>query len=181
MNICIYCGSKTGYSELIKKDVELFCDLISRAGFNLVYGGSNIGMMGFVAKIFRQDSREIIGVRPTMYLQNEAGIKNYSELIFTESMTDRKIKMLQLSDVIIALPGGIGTLDEITEAHCLTSIGQIKAFVGILNSQNYYSPLLDLYNNMRAFGYTSKKNEENLLIESDPKKLVNSILEYFTQ
>ncbi|MEN2436155.1 TIGR00730 family Rossman fold protein [Weeksellaceae bacterium A-14] len=177
MNICIYCGSKNGNSEAIKKDVIEFCELISKAGFNLVYGGSDFGTMGLVAEIFRKNGKEVMGVRPKKYQKNEDGTKNSNELIFAETMAERKMKMLELSDVVIAFPGGIGTLDEITEAHCLASIGQIKSFVGILNAQNYFDPMLEMYENMKKFGYASKNSSDKIFIESNPKILADLIMQ----
>ncbi len=105
MNICIYCGSKKGNSEEIRYDIIEFCDLISKFGFNLVYGGSDFGMMGLVAAVFKKNGRTVIGVRPKKFLKNEDGTKNSKELIFSETMSERKMKMLELSDAVVALLG----------------------------------------------------------------------------
>ncbi|WP_333852734.1 hypothetical protein [Epilithonimonas sp.] len=94
MNICIFCGSRIGFSEEIKKDIILFCELISNVGFDLVYGGSDFATMGLVSKIFRKNGRKVIGVRPENYLKNENYRHSNPELIFTKTMSDRKMKML---------------------------------------------------------------------------------------
>lgn len=160
MKICIFCGSKIGVSEEIKNDIILFCKLISNYGFDLVFGGSDFGTMGLVAEIFRKNGRKIIGIRPEHFIKNEKYLQLKSDLICTKTMSERKMKMLELSDVIVALPGGIGTLDEITEAHCLKSVQQNHKFVGILNSQNFFEGLIMQYETMKKFGYTKENKLE---------------------
>ena len=93
-------------------------------------------------------------------------------------MSERKMKMLELSDVIVALPGGIGTLDEITEAHCLKSVQQNHKFVGILNSQNFFEGLIMQYETMKKFGYTKENKLEEIVIEQSPEKLFEMIISY---
>jgi len=178
MKICIFCGSKIGVSEEIKNDIILFCKLISNYGFDLVFGGSDFGTMGLVAEIFRKNGRKIIGIRPEHFIKNEKYLQLKSDLICTKTMSERKMKMLELSDVIVALPGGIGTLDEITEAHCLKSVQQNHKFVGILNSQNFFEGLTMQYETMKKFGYTKENKLEEIVIEQSPKKLFEMIISY---
>lgn len=178
MKICIFCGSKIGVSEEIKNDIILFCKLISNYGFDLVFGGSDFGTMGLVAEIFRKNGREIIGIRPEHFIKNEKYLQLKSDLICTKTMSERKMKMLELSDVIVALPGGIGTLDEITEAHCLKSVQQNHKFVGILNSQNFFEGLIMQYETMKKFGYTKENKLEEIVIEQSPEKLFEMIISY---
>lgn len=175
-NICIYCGSKTGNSEDIKKDIETFCEMISQNGFDLVYGGSNLGTMGFVADIFRKNRRKVIGVRPKFFIHNENYEEYDMEMIAMDTMAERKMKMLEISDIVVTLPGGIGTLDEITEAHCLASINKTTQLICILNSQNFYSGLLQHFENIEKFGYSSKKLSDKILIEQNPEVLAKKIM-----
>lgn len=177
MKICIFCGSKIGVSEEIKNDIILFCKLISNYGFDLVFGGSDFGTMGLVAEIFRKNGRKIIGIRPEHFIKNEKYLQLKSDLICTKTMSERKMKMLELSDVIVALPGGIGTLDEITEAHCLKSVQQNHKFVGILNSQNFFEGLILQYETLKKFGYYKEKDSGKLIIESDVEKLFKLIID----
>ena len=179
MNICIFCGSKIGFSEEIRNDIILFCELVSMKGFDLVFGGSDFGTMGLVAEIFRKNGRKIIGIRPEHFIKNEEYLHSKSDLIFTKTMSERKMKMLELSDVIIAFPGGIGTLDEITEAHCLKSIQQNQKFVGILNSKNFFEGLILQYETMKKFGYIKEKKLEETVIEQDPEKLFEMIVAHY--
>lgn len=178
MNICIFCGSKKGNSETIRQDIIAFCDIISQNGFNLVYGGSKKGTMGLVAEIFRQNGRKIIGVRPNFFLQNEISYGNDIKMIWTETLSQRKMKMLEISDIVVALAGGTGTLDEITEAHSLSNLQQNKPMICILNSQNFYGGLIQHYENIEKFGYTKKILLNTITIESDPHLLAQKIIEY---
>ena len=93
-------------------------------------------------------------------------------------MSERKMKMMESSDVIIAFPGGIGTLDEITEAHCLKSVQQNHKFVGILNSQNFFEGLVLQYETMKKFGYTKEEKLEKIVIEQNPEKLFEIIVDF---
>ena len=178
MKICIFCGSKIGVSEEIKNDIILFCKLISNYGFDLVFGGSDFGTMGLVAEIFRKNGRKIIGIRPEHFIKNEKYLQLKSDLICTKTMSERKMKMMESSDVIIAFPGGIGTLDEITEAHCLKSVQQNHKFVGILNSQNFFEGLVLQYETMKKFGYTKEEKLEKIVIEQNPEKLFEIIVDF---
>ncbi|MBH1960412.1 MAG: LOG family protein [Flavobacteriia bacterium] len=105
MNICIFCGSNAGNSESIRKDIVLICELVSNYGFDLVFGGSDYGTMGLVADVFRKNGRKIVGIRPEKFIKNEKSSRQKNELIFTKTMSERKSKMLEISDVIVAFPG----------------------------------------------------------------------------
>lgn len=110
-NITLYCGSKTGNLEILLQEVFLFCDLLIDNGFNLVYGASHRGMMGEISKRFLNAGREVYGVRPKHYVNGENYKGELTEMFITENLFERKQKMIELSGVLVALPGGIGTLD----------------------------------------------------------------------
>lgn len=181
MKICIFCGSKLGFSEDVKKDITVFCELASNYGFDLVFGGSDFGTMGLVAEIFRKNGRRVIGIRPNYFIKSEKYLNSKTEFILTKNMSERKLKMIETSDVIVAFPGGIGTLDEITEAHCLKSVEENEKMVAILNSQNFFEGLVLQYNTMKKYGYTKEKHSGNIFIEESPEKLFAVIADYCSQ
>ena len=178
MKICIFCGSKLGFSEDVKKDIIVFCELASNYGFDLVFGGSDFGTMGLVADIFRKNGRKVIGIRPNIFIKSETYLKSKTEFVLTKNISERKLKMLEISDVIVAFPGGIGTLDEITEAHLLKSVEGNAKMVAILNSQNFFEGLILQYDTMKRYGYTKEKHSENIFIEKNPEKLFAAIIKY---
>lgn len=177
-NITIFCASKKGNSEIINKAVIQLCDLLIKNDFDLVYGGSHYGMMGMIAKRFLENGRKVIGVRPKHFIRGENFKGDITEMIVTENMSERKRKMLEMADAVIALPGGIGTLDEITETQCHFAIHKIEKFVGILNCNHFYDGLLQHYHNMEMFGFSSKTFTQRLAVESDPIIMVRRILEH---
>ena len=126
-----------------------------------------------------KNGRKIVGIRPEHFIKNEKKLQSKLDLVFTKTMSERKMKMMESSDVIIAFPGGIGTLDEITEAHCLKSVQQNHKFVGILNSQNFFEGLIMQYETMKKFGYIKEKKLEETVIEQDPEKLFEMIVAHY--
>lgn len=175
-NITIFCGSKKGNSEFINDTVIQFCDLLIENNFDLIYGGSHHGMMGMVARRFLEGGRKVTGIRAKHSIHGENYKGDLTEMIITENMSERKSKMLEISDTVVALPGGIGTLDEITEAQCYFAVHKIVKFIGIFNCNQFYDGLIQHYYKMDTFGFTSKRFLEQLSIEDDPRKMIQRIL-----
>ena len=174
--VCIFCGARTGNSpEIIEKTKELAAILASE-NIDLVYGGGNTGLMGIIADEFLKHKRKVIGVRPKILLAEEISHQGITEMISTEDMFDRKKKMVELSDFFIALPGGVGTLDEIIEVFTLNKIKSIDKKCGIFNIHNFYQGLDDLLSTMVDFNYLDESAKQELIIASEAKNLVNSLL-----
>ena len=125
-----------------------------------------------------KNGRKIVGIRPEHFIKNEKKLQSKLDLVFTKTMSERKMKMMESSDVIIAFPGGIGTLDEITEAHCLKSVQQNPKFVGILNSQNFFEGLILQHETMKKLGYAKENKLEKIVIEQNPEKLFEIIVDF---
>ncbi len=115
MNICVFCGSSSGTNPIYKEAALEFARGLIRHHCSLVYGGGNIGLMGHLADEMLRNSATVIGVIPDFLVQREVAHANLSELIIVASMHERKKRMADLSDIFVALPGGIGTLDELAE------------------------------------------------------------------
>lgn len=170
--VCIFCGANKGLSTTIIKQAEELCDLLIENDFDLVYGGGRTGLMGIVADKFLKENQRVIGVRPEKLIKDEDCHQGLTELIVVETMQDRKSKMIELGDFFIALPGGMGTLDEIIESFTLFKIGFIDKPSGILNSANYYDGLKILVNTMVDNGFLKKEAKEKLVFSSTPKELL---------
>jgi uncharacterized protein (TIGR00730 family) len=170
--ICLFCGANPGNSKHIIQQVEELCDQLMANGFDLVYGGGKNGLMGIVANRFLANKRQVTGVRPEKLIKDEDAHDELAELIVVKDMYERKAKMVELSDAFIALPGGVGTLDEIIETFALFKIGYMGKPSGILNTDHYYDGLITLLESMVANGFLQDSVRQKLVIASSPSALL---------
>lgn len=179
MKIAVYCGSEFGNQpEYVRAARELGA-WIGKHQYALVYGGGEAGLMGAVAGEAYDAGCEVIGVIPG----NVEFIKNrpqpyVTELIITNHMSDRKQKMLELADVFIALPGGIGTLDEISEAITLTKIGVFHKPCILFNRNGFYEPLRKQFEEMKNADFLWDESMKHVLFSDDVKEIDTFIKEY---
>lgn len=173
--VCIFCGANAGNSRLIVNHAKLLCDLLIMAGYDLVYGGGDKGLMGIIANRFLYNDKNVIGIRPRMLIENEDVHEGIGELIVVETMQERKKKMIELSDLFIALPGGVGTLDEIIETFTLHKIGFIKKPSGILNTNGFYNDLIAMLQNMTNYGFLKEVQKDRLAIGTNPHELIENL------
>ena len=139
----------------------------------MVYGGGGKGLMGTIADRFIQRGSTVIGVRPSMLIENEETHSGITELIEVDTMQERKAKLIELSDLFIALPGGVGTLDEIIETYTLNKIGFITKPSGILNTDGFYNDLIRLLDKMTSFQFLKASEKDLLKIASHPRALMS--------
>jgi len=173
--VCIYCGANTGNSEEIVAQTIQLCDLLIAQDFDLVYGGGETGLMGIIAQQFLSQGRKVIGIRPQKLITDESAQSGLTELIVVKDMHERKGKMIALADVCIALPGGVGTLDEIIDVYTQVKIGFLDKFCGILNVNNYYKGLEVLLANMVEKGFLKTDAKDLLCIANSPEALMAAI------
>lgn len=166
MNIAVYCGSKSGNDpEFVKKAAELGRWMADH-GHRLVYGGGRSGMMGAVSYALSEAGGESIGVSPGFFITHEEVRDDLTELIVSEHMWDRRNKMIELSDAFIALPGGTGTADEITEVMSLKRLGllgKVNKPVMIYNINGYYDNFLRFMDDMTREGFWRKEDRDNVI------------------
>lgn len=145
MNIAVYCGSSTGLDPAFQEQATALGTGIAQSGHSLVYGGGNAGLMGVVAKAAFENGGHVTGVLPGNIGFIVSRPQYWCTEVLTEAdLTARKQKMLELADVCIALPGGIGTLDEITEVMTLINTGKIDKPAILLNVNGYYEPFREM-------------------------------------
>ncbi len=173
--VCIFCGANTGNSPEVVNETKLLCDLLINAGFDLVYGGATTGLMGIAAERFLNKGMDVIGVRPKKLIVDENVHENLTEIFVVDSMQERKAKMIELSDVFIALPGGVGTLDEIIETYTLNKIGFIDKPSGVLNTLGYYDGLKMLLNKMTETDFLKTSDKSKLSIGTNPRDLMEKM------
>lgn len=173
--VCIFCGANKGNSKEIIEQTKLLCNLLICVNYNLVYGGASIGLMGIVADQFLNAGMEVIGVRPKKLIESEDAHNQLTELIVVDTMQERKSEMIALSDLFIALPGGVGTLDEIIETFTLFKIGFFNKPSGILNTSGYYDGLMLLLEKMTDKGFITEKAKSGLIVADTPEELLSRL------
>lgn len=176
-NIAIFCGSNFGNDSLYLEQTILLADLLVKQNINLVYGGGAVGLMGAVADRVLAQGGEVIGVIPQKLAGAEIAHKGLTKLHVVETMHERKALMAELADGFIALPGGIGTLEEIIEVFTWTQLGFHEKPCGLLNMGGFYDKLYSFLVQMQEQGFLSSYHLESLLIDSNPEILIQKLSE----
>jgi uncharacterized protein (TIGR00730 family) len=177
-SICVYCGSSPGRIEAYgSAGCALAKSLVSR-NIRLVYGGAGIGIMGMVADQVLKLGGQAIGVIPKALAHKEVAHKNLTELHVTQSMHERKMLMAELSDGFIALPGGIGTLEELFEIWTWAQLGFHNKPCGLLNIEGYYDSLIGFLDHVLAEQFVKKDHHAMLIVETNPDALLDRYINY---
>ncbi|SEN94837.1 hypothetical protein SAMN05444671_2530 [Flavobacterium sp. CF108] len=177
-NITVFCGSSFGSEEIYKDQAELLGKTLAKQNIGLVYGGANVGLMGAVADGALSENGTVIGVLPNFLRSKEIAHLGLTELILVESMHERKMKMNDLCDGVIALPGGFGTLEELFEMLTWSQLGLHKKPIAILNINGFYDSLLELLQTMSEKGLLKEANQKMLLVSDDIDDLLNQMKNY---
>ena len=176
--LAVFCGSSNGASETYKEGAIQLGKELARRGITLVYGGSSIGIMGIVADTVLEFGGKVIGVIPTMLEEKEISHPNLTELIVVHSMHERKAKMVELSDGFIALPGGMGTLEEFFEVLTWAQLGLHQKPCGILNINHYYDLLISFLDHINEQQFLQDKFRSMVLIDEHPDHLIETFKSY---
>ena len=176
--ITVFCGSNFGTDEIYEKQAFRLGEILAERRIGLVYGGANVGLMNAVAEGALSKGGEVTGVLPVFIKNKGIAHKNLTELILVNTMHERKTKMNELSDGIIALPGGFGTLEEFFETLTWGQLGLHKKPVGLLNINGFYDSLKILAQTMVEKGFLKEANRKMLLISDDIDKLIDQMESY---
>ena len=161
--ICVYCGSGPGKNPNFIKTASAFGKILATSGIGLVYGGGTIGLMGAIAESVIEHGGEVIGVIPDFLAAREIAKRDATELVVTADMHERKRIMFDRSDAFVALPGGLGTLEELTEQLTWAQLGRHKKPVMLANIDNFWDPLVALITHMRELAFVREGLEVDLL------------------
>ncbi|MCX6140394.1 MAG: TIGR00730 family Rossman fold protein [Candidatus Kapabacteria bacterium] len=175
MNVCVYCGSRSGNDPRFEQAAIDVGASIARRGWGLIYGGGNIGLMGSVARTALAHGAHVTGIIPTFLATKEIALQDCSELIEVESMHIRKQLMIDRSDILVALPGGFGTLDELFEALTWRQIRLHARPIGLLNIAGYYNPLLTMIERMRSDGFVQDRHASMLWVSDSVEALFDEL------
>ncbi|MEN2413541.1 LOG family protein [Flavobacterium mesophilum] len=177
-NITVFCGSSFGTDEIFREQAELLGKTLSKQNIGLVYGGANVGLMGAVADGALSENGTVIGVLPNFLRSKEIAHLGLTELIVVESMHERKTKMNDLCDGVIALPGGFGTLEELFEMLTWSQLGLHKKPIAILNVNGFYDSLIQLTETMVEKGLLKNANQKMLLVSDNIDDLLEKMKNY---
>ncbi|AGK96954.1 TIGR00730 family Rossman fold protein [Clostridium pasteurianum] len=176
--ICVYSGSNLGFRPEYKENAKLLGKILAKSEIELVYGGSRIGLMGVISNEVLRNNGKVIGVMPKGLFSSEMVHKNLTRLIEVENMHERRQTMAELSDGFIALPGGLGTFEELFEMLSWAQLGIHKKSIGILNISNFFDSLLHMIQNICTEGFMSKSNIKLISISDNPSLLIEKMKIY---
>ncbi len=179
--ICVFCGSRSGASRTYEEGARWLGRALVEAGVTLVYGGGRVGLMGVLADAVLDFGGEAIGVIPKALVRREVAHMGLSDLRVVGSMHERKALMSDLSEGFVALPGGIGTLEEFFEVLSWAQLGVHHKPCGLLNLEGYYNPLLAFFDNVVAQGFLSEEHRSIVLVETEPEPLLEAFARYQAQ
>lgn len=175
MKICIYGASSNTIDPIYIEAGEKLGRLMAEAGHTLVYGGGATGLMGAVSRGALEQNGTVIGVSPKFFDLDGILEKRVTEMVFTETMRERKDYMEQISDAFIVTPGGIGTYEEFFETYTLRQLGQLPKPIAILNTKGYYNPMLAMlqFTADQGFMYQSLLNQ--LIVGETPEEILEAL------
>ena len=176
--ICVFCGSRPGVRPAYRAAAEAVGGLLAERGIELVYGGGNVGLMGIVADACLAAGGRVVGVIPRALLEWEVGHEGLTRLEVVDSMHTRKARMAELADGFIALPGGLGTFEELFEILTWAQLGFHSKPIGLLNVEAYYQPLVQMMERGVAEGFMKAENRGLLLVEDNAHALLRTMGAY---
>jgi len=173
--VCVFCGSSGGRDGVHREAARAFGELLARRGIGLVYGGGGAGLMGALADAALGAGGEVVGVIPHGLERREVGHRGLTEMRVVGSMHERKAVMAGLSDAFVALPGGMGTLEETAEAITWTQLGIHAKPVGLLDAAGYWAPLVAFFDHATELGFIRPEHRAIVLVEGDPALLLDRL------
>ncbi|GAA0342905.1 TIGR00730 family Rossman fold protein [Bacillus carboniphilus] len=176
--IAVFCGASSGNDPIYIQEAKRLGKTLAVHGIELVYGGATVGCMGAVANGVLESGGKAIGVIPEKLANIEIAHEHLTELHIVKNMHERKAMMADLADGFIALPGGAGTLEEWFEVFTWAQIGYHAKPCGLLNVNNYYTPLLSLFDHMIGEGFVRKEYKDLIVMNEDPATLVEQFVKH---
>jgi len=178
MRIAVFCGSSSGRRPEFLQAATALGQLLAQQGIGIVYGGASVGLMGAVATAARQAGGEVIGVLPQSLMDRELAHTGLSELHIVETMHERKAKMSELADAFLALPGGIGTFEELFEVWTWGVLGYHRKPCALLNVAGFYDGLVSFLDHVVEDEFLKPVYRNMLLVDESPEALLKALLEY---
>jgi uncharacterized protein (TIGR00730 family) len=176
--LCVYAGSNPGSHPAYADAAGALAAELVRRGIGLVYGGGKVGLMGVIADAVLEAGGEAVGVMPQALIDREIGHPRLTELKVVDSMHERKAQMAELADAFVALPGGIGTLEELIEVYTWSQLGIHDKACGVLNVRGYYDGLATFLDHAVSEGFLRAQHRAVLTVAEDPAELLDALAAY---
>lgn len=176
--VCVFCGSGLGSDPLFREEAAMLGKLLADRGISLVFGGGKVGIMGVLANNVLMNGGTCIGVMPRNIVELEIAHTNLSELHIVDNILQRKSLMAEISDAFIAFPGGLGTLDELTE---MLTHNQLRIFdkpIGLLNVNGYFDHLLAFFDHAVSNGFIRHEHRNNLAVSGNAEELLKELVHF---
>jgi uncharacterized protein (TIGR00730 family) len=177
-SLCVFCGSQPGASPAYAEAAALVGRALAGRGWTLVYGGGRVGLMGILADAALAAGGKVIGVIPAALARREVAHQRVTDLEVVDSMHERKARMAELADGFLALPGGIGTLEEWFEAWTWSQLGIHPKPCGLLNVAGYYDPLLAFLDRMTEERFLSSGHRAMAIVDEESERLLDRLAAY---
>lgn len=175
-NVCVYCGSGLGLNPAYREAARTLGAALAASGIGLVYGGGSLGLMGEVARSTLEHGGRVTGIIPGFLVEKEAMLRDVDEIVVTEDMHQRKQLMFERSDAFVALPGGVGTLEELVEQLTWVQLGRHTKPVVVANVQDFWTPFLSLLAHMKADTFIRPGLDVHFNVVDSAEKIVPTIL-----
>lgn len=175
LSLCVYCGSRLGDSPVFEQAARTLGERLAARGGRLVYGGGRVGLMGTIADAVLRGGGQVVGVIPQALMQREVGHAGLTELHVVQTMHERKQRMAERADAFVALPGGIGTLEELYEVWSWQQLGYHDKPVALLNVDGYYDALLRFMDIGHLRGFVSDAQHAALIVDDDAERLLDRV------
>lgn len=175
MGVAVFCGARTGHERSWSDHAEAVGRAIGRRGLRLVYGGGSVGLMGVVADAALDAGAEVVGVIPRSMVDKELAHTGCTELIIIDTMHERKATMAAWCDAVLALPGGVGTLDELFEAITWNQLAIHDKPVGLLDVDGFYGPLRTFLERGADAGFVPRSTVESLVFDPNVERLLDAL------
>ena len=173
--ICIFCGSSMGFDPIYKEKAAELGRVLADNGCELLYGGGSVGLMKIIADVMMERHCKVTGTITKHLLDMRVGHPDIDELIVVDSMAERKKILEDMADGFIALPGGIGTMDEFFEAYVLSQLRVFDKPVALFNVNGYYDHIVSFLDRATHDGFIHREHADNLIVSDDPMALIEGI------
>ena len=175
-NICVYCGSGVGKSPAYRAAARTLGKALAEQKIGLIYGGGDLGLMGDIAHTTLDHGGHVTGIIPQFLTRKEQMLRDVDELIVTQDMHERKRLMFERSDGFVALPGGIGTLEELVEQLTWVQLGRHTKPVIVANIEGFWDPFLNVLTHMKADGFIRPGVNVHFTVVDDATKIVPAVI-----
>lgn len=175
MKVCVFCGSSMGNDPRYQEAAAQLGEVLAQNDCTLYYGGANVGLMKIIADKMLEKGKRVVGIIPKLITDMEIAHEGVTEMIEVDSMSERKLMLINESDAFIAMPGGFGTLDELFEITVLNQLRITDKPVALYNTLNYYDSMMQFIDHAVSQGFIRKEHRDNIIVSDNPETLFKEL------